>query len=106
MNDDLERVSTKKACPNWGTSQVSDGCYLLGYNAAQSVESQPKFGETCRLHLQGRRISQARHQSESRGKKEYLPEERGISARKAVRSHVEVKVKFYLRLIKHHAMKT
>jgi hypothetical protein len=40
--------------------------YLLGYNAVQSVESEPTFRRKFRLHFQGRKISQARNQRESR----------------------------------------
>jgi hypothetical protein len=40
--------------------------YLLAYNAMQSIESQPHFGGTCCLQLQGQSISQARNQDESR----------------------------------------
>jgi hypothetical protein len=35
--------------------------HLLGYNAAQSDESKPKFRRTCGFHLQGRRINRARN---------------------------------------------
>jgi hypothetical protein len=39
---------------------------MAGYNAVQSVESQPTFRRKYRLHHQDRRISRARYQRESR----------------------------------------
>jgi hypothetical protein len=39
--------------------------YRLGYNAGSLLKVNRRFGGTCHLHLQGRRISQARNQRES-----------------------------------------
>jgi hypothetical protein len=53
----------------WGFhSSGYEKLYSLGYNAVYSVESQRHFGGTCRLHLQGRIISQARSQREASNK--------------------------------------
>jgi hypothetical protein len=64
--------------------------YVLGYNAVQSVESTRRFGGTCRLHLQGSRVSHARNQHEvgsklpktsddiQRTTRQYIPEDRSL----------------------------
>jgi hypothetical protein len=61
---------------------VFEEYYLLGYNAASSVKFNGRLGGTCRLHLQGRRISQARNQSEAGNKlpKPFLPASRRFLA--------------------------
>jgi hypothetical protein len=47
--------------------------YLMGHNALYSVEKFTDVsGATCRLHLQGRRISQAGNQCEAGGKQSGL----------------------------------
>jgi hypothetical protein len=35
---------------------------LLGYNSCSPLKGKRRFGRTCRLHFQGRRISQSRSQ--------------------------------------------
>jgi hypothetical protein len=42
------------------TAVVMKTCYLLGYNVVQSVKVLRRFGGTCSVCLQGRRISQAK----------------------------------------------
>jgi hypothetical protein len=50
--------------------------YLLRYNAVQSVDSEPTFGTTARLHFHGRRISQVRNQLGIRWGRYVLPKRR------------------------------
>jgi hypothetical protein len=45
---------------------------LQGFNECSSVEVHRRFGGTCGLHLQGRRVSQARNQQDAGGKKSWF----------------------------------
>jgi hypothetical protein len=55
-----------KVCRVWNSySGVYEELSLLGCNAVRSVENNRRFGETCSLHVQGRRIKQTRRQREA-----------------------------------------
>jgi hypothetical protein len=58
----------------WSGLIVSKKFYLLRYNAYSSLKVNRRLGRACRLHLQGRRVGQARNQRENKWR--YIPEER------------------------------
>jgi hypothetical protein len=54
-------------------------CIFWDITPCNPLKVNRRFGGTCRLHLQGRRISQARNQSESRWQaRSYIPEDRTL----------------------------
>jgi hypothetical protein len=50
------------------TAVVVKSCIFWDVTPCSPLKLNRRFGGTCRLHLQGRRISQARNQREAGGK--------------------------------------
>jgi hypothetical protein len=60
------RFKTTRLYSIWGShSGCCEELCLLGYNAVYILNVSRRYGETCRLHLQGRRMRHSRNQRES-----------------------------------------
>jgi hypothetical protein len=72
MKENLFTIVDFSSCNNYGTIKCIEiyveEFYPLLENIVQSAENQPTFRRICRLHLQGRIISQARNQLEAGSK--------------------------------------